>query len=302
MIKPTLLILAAGLSSRYKLGLKQMDTFGPSGETLLDYAIYDAINAGFDKAVFVIRKNIKEDFENLVTYKYKNKIECEFVFQELNDLPAGYNCPAGREKPWGTGHAVWVARDKIKGPFAVINADDFYGTTSYKTMANFLLSQSASSIGDYAMIGYPLKNTLSDYGSVSRGICSVQSGYLLNIDERTNIQKQNGSIIYTNTDGITHELNPESIVSMNFWGVTPDIFSKFENSFSDFLAENMYKHKSEFYLPSWINKQISQSDAKVKVLTSSSQWIGVTYPEDKAAVKDKLRSFTEAGAYPSNLF
>jgi len=220
--KPTLLILAAGLSSRYKSGLKQLDSFGPSGESLLDYAIYDAIRAGFCKAVFVIRKKIKDDFARLITLKYANKIEYDFVFQEIDDLPAGFNTPAARQKPWGTGHAVWVARDKIKEAFAVINADDFYGSESYKILATFLVGQSVKVDGKYSMVGFKLQNTLSDYGSVARGICKVQDGYLQDIDERTNIQKQDGLPIYIDWDGTKKKLDPHAVVSMNFWGFSVD--------------------------------------------------------------------------------
>jgi UTP-glucose-1-phosphate uridylyltransferase len=301
VMKPTLLILAAGLSSRYKLGLKQNDKFGPSGEILLDYAIYDAIKAGFGKVVFVIRKNTESDFEKLIAYKYKNIIKCDFVFQELDNLPDGFNCPDEREKPWGTGHAVWVAKDKIKEPFAVINADDFYGSDSFSKMAKFLSSLSEYDKGNYAMVGYNLKNTLSDHGTVSRGICDVKNGVLQGIIERSKIQKKNGLVIYIDSSENAHNLDQDAIVSMNFWGFTPDIFSKFENSFRAFLNYNIQDIKSEFYLPYWVNGQINDKDARVTVLNSNSRWIGVTYPEDKAIVVEKLKSFASNGTYPARL-
>lgn len=301
-MKPTLLIMAAGLSSRYKLGLKQMDTFGPSGETLLDYAIYDAIQAGFGKVVFVIRKKIKDDFERLVTSKYNDKIDYEFVFQEMDDLPAGFLPPAAREKPWGTGHAVWVTRNHIKGPFAVINADDFYGCASYTTMVAFLNKQSSGIGGNYSMVGFKLGNTLSEYGSVSRGVCNVQNSQLQDIDERTDIREEDGLPVYTDENGSTKKLNSDTLVSMNFWGFTPDLFSRFEDSFKVFLSENLHDIKSEFHLPTWIKNQVTDGSATVEVLPTSSQWIGVTNPDDKPVVKKKLNTFVKNAIYPTPLF
>ncbi len=302
MKKPTLLILAAGLSSRYKLGLKQLDSFGPSGETLLDYAIFDAINAGFGKAVFVIQKKIKNDFERQLTSKYKNKIDCDFVFQELDDLPAGFKLPNTRKKPWGTGHAVWVAREKVKESFAVINADDFYGSESYKIMAAFLIGQTADVEGYYSMVGFNLQNTLSDYGSVSRGICKLQDGFLVDIDERTEIQKLDDFPTYNDENGTLQKLDPLSIVSMNFWGFPADPFSRFEDSFKSFLKQNINNMKSEFYLPGCIKELLKTKNVSVEVLNSASKWIGVTNPDDKEIVKKKLKSFSKTAIYPTPLF
>lgn len=299
---PTLLILAAGLSSRYKLGLKQIDNFGPSGEILLDYAVYDAIKAGFGKVVFIIPKSTKEDFEKHVAGKYQDKIKYTFAFQELNDLPAGYICPGGREKPWGTGHAVWVARDQINEPFAAINADDYYGSDSFIKMAQYLSSLSAEDTGKYAMVGYILKNTLSDYGSVARGICEVHNGMLTDIVERTKIRRENDSIVYFDHSESAVPLADDKVVSMNFWGFTPDIFSKFENSFYNFFNYNRDDPKAEFFLPNWVGEILKNSEASVKVLTSSSQWVGVTYPEDRPRIIKKLKSFVDNGDYPSILF
>ena len=301
-MKPTLLILAAGLSSRYKLGLKQIDRFGPSGEILLDYAVYDAIKAGFGKVVFVIQKSMYEEFEKEVSHKYQKKIKYDFAFQELDDLPDEFICPDGRQKPWGTGHAVWVAENKIQEPFAIINADDYYGPDSFKKMAELLSTYSINDKEKYAMIGYILNNTLSDYGAVSRGICSIDDYLLQGIVERTKIQKQNGNIVYIDSSDKTYLLKNETIVSMNFWGFTPDIFSKFEKYFCDFLVKNIQNNKSEFLLPVWINDQIKNGEAHVKVLTSSSQWVGVTYPEDKPEIIKKLKIFIDNGDYPSKLF
>lgn len=302
MTKPTLLILAAGLSSRYKLGLKQIDTFGPNGETLLDYAIYDAIQAGFGKAVFVIRKEIKDDFEKFVTSKYDNLIDYDIVFQEVGDLPNGLELKTNREKPWGTGHAVWVARNKVKEPFAVINADDFYGSESYKTMKAFLTGKTSAEVGKYALIGFSLKNTLSENGSVSRGICKVKDGFLKDIDERTNIRLQEGRPVYLDDKNILKGLDPNSVVSMNMWGFTPDLFKRFEYSFQHFLNQNMHNNKSEFFLPTWIKEELLSPSIGVEVLSTTSQWIGVTNPEDKAFVKNRLKIYAEEGIYPSPLF
>lgn len=302
MFKPTLLILAAGLSSRYGLGLKQLDTFGPSGETLLDYAIYDAIQAGFGKAVFVIRKKIKDDFEKFVTYKYQNIIDYEFAFQELDDLPEGIKPVAIREKPWGTGHAVWTARNKIKEPFAVINADDFYGRESYKTMASFLTKQTSLYDGKYAMVGFDLRNTLSRHGFVSRGVCEVKEGYLIDIDERSNIHEQDGLPVYLDENNVLRKIDPKAIASMNLWGFSPDLFFRFENAFKAFLTQNLGNNTAEFYLPQWIKAQIKTQQTTVKVLKTSNQWMGVTNPDDKPVVSEMLKSYTDSGIYPTPLF
>ncbi len=302
MKKPTLLILAAGLSSRYKLGLKQLDTFGPSGETLLDYAIYDALQAGFGQAIFVIRRNIKDDFEKQVTSKYIGKFNYSFVFQEIDDLPEGAKFNPQREKPWGTGHAVWAARNSINEPFAVINADDFYGREAYKTMAAFLSDKKSGTKGKYAMVGYSLGNTLSEYGSVSRGVCIVKDGCLQNIDERNNIRKQDGQLFYSDENDSLYKLDSNTVVSMNFWGFSTDLFSKFDQSFKDFIGKNGSDLESEFYLPLWIKEQIQAQRISVAVLHNSSKWVGVTYPGDKSAVIEKIRSWVKEGLYPTPLF
>lgn len=290
------------MSSRYKLGLKQIDAFGPSGETLLDYAIYDAIRAGFGKAVFVIRRQMKDDFEKLVTSKYKNKIEYELVFQEVDDVPDIYEKTYSREKPWGTGHAVWAARKRVKEAFAVVNADDFYGSESYKTMAEFLKGIVPGVEGKYSMVGFNLGNTLSDYSSVSRGICTVKDGYLLDIDERTGIHKQDNLPLYKDEKDLLKQLDPNAVTSMNLWGFSPDLFSRFDDSFGAFLAKNADNINSEFYLPDWIKEQLKKGKTTVKVLSSSSQWLGITSPDDKPVVIEKLKSYVDSGFYPSPLF
>jgi UTP-glucose-1-phosphate uridylyltransferase len=300
--KPTLLILAAGLSNRYKLGLKQLDRFGPSGETLLDYAIYDAVEAGFGKVFFVIRNEIKDDFEKQVTVNYRNKIVYDFVSQETDDLPVDFESPVLRIKPWGTGHAVWVARNVITEPFAVINADDFYGKESYRIMAKFLQQQNTIS-EKYAMAGFNLQNTVSDFGTVSRGICKVQNSNLIDIDERTSIrQSQDGNIVYKTEQGQQYALDPDSIVSMNFWGFYPGFFDRLEQSFKVFLKQNINDLKMEFYLPQCVKEHIKLKNIKVEVLKSPGKWLGITHPDDKPVVKAKLKSYCDAGLYPTPLF
>jgi len=301
-MKPTLLILAAGLSSRYKLGLKQIDRFGPSGEILLDYAIYDAIKAGFGKVVFVIRRNMKDEFEKIIASKYNDKVDYCFSFQELDDLPVGYSCPEERKKPWGTAHAVWTAREHISEPFAVINADDFYGFDAYNQMAEFLSERFSSGQGKYAMVGYALNNTLSDHGFVSRGVCKITDGFLSDIVERTQIREEQGKIVYKDNASQSFSLAHDTAVSMNFWGFTPDIFKKFGNSFRSFLNNNIKDLKSEFFLPDWINEKIHLDEIKVKVISSLLQWIGVTYPEDKPIIISRLNYLAEKGYYPQKLF
>jgi len=298
--KLTLLVLAAGLSSRYKIGLKQLDHFGPSGETIMDYAIYDAIEAGFSRVVFVIRNSIKNDFVKQVSSSYSNKIDVDFVSQELNDLPGGFRSPALREKPWGTGQAVWAARNIINEPFAVINADDFYGKESYNIMAEFL--QRNNNSGTYAMIGFILKNTLSEHGYVSRSICQVHDGNLTDIVERSKIGLNHAGEAIYEQDGIEKSVDANSVVSMNFWGLYPDLFPGFEASFKAFLNENIKDLKSEFYLPYCIKEQVQAKKAVVKVLKSSGKWLGVTNPEDKMSVTEKLKSYSDNGIYPTPLF
>jgi len=301
--KLTLVILAAGLSSRYKKGLKQLDSFGPAGEALMDYSIYDAMQAGFAKVVFVIRKQFKDDFKNMIVSKYGGKLDYDFVYQEINDLPEGFDAAPGRQKPWGTGHAVWAARHIVKEPFAVINADDFYGSVSYKKIVPFLSTQAADNHNTYAMVGFKLNNTMSDHGSVSRGICTIEGEKLLDIEERTHLQRdQTGSIIYQNEKGIRQSIDPNAVVSMNFWGFLPDFFSRCEASFKNFLTHNDADMQSEFFLPNCIKEQIKSGHVSVKVLNSTGGWLGVTHADDKPAVKAKLKAFCEAGLYPPGLF
>jgi NDP-sugar pyrophosphorylase family protein len=299
-MKPTLLILAAGMGSRYG-GLKQIDRLGPSGETITDYSIYDAIKAGFGKVVVVIRRDIEKDFRDFFN-KFSNNIEVDYVFQELTDIPAEFTVPDGRTKPWGTSHAMLAARNTIKEPFAVINADDFYGFESYHLVAKHLSGLSPESTA-YCMAGYPLKNTLSEHGSVSRGICEKDnSGFLTSVVERTSISISNGNIFYEDETGNAIKLSGNEPVSMNFWGFAPSVFSFIEKGFHEFLKSNIDNPKSEYYIPTAINGMITEGQASIKVYETPAQWFGITYKEDKDGVVQKLNELVNQGKYPKNLW
>ena len=301
-MKPTLLILAAGMGSRYG-GLKQMDGLGPNGEAIIDYSIFDAIRAGFGKIVFVIRHSFEEPFkEHFQAEKFGGDVKFEFVFQELDYLPEGYTVPEGREKPWGTNHAVMMAKDVIKEPFAVINADDFYGKESYQTMADYLCSIEGTS-GKYSMIGYRLENTLSDFGSVSRGVCRADDkGHLTGINERTAISRKGGKIVYCE-NGSDIELDAACPVSMNFWGFTPEYFDYSEQTFKEFLDEAKVSGnlKAEFFIPYVIDKLIAHGQASVKILDCEAKWFGVTYKEDRPFTVEKIKALIDAGVYPEKI-
>jgi len=283
----TLLILAAGMGSRYG-GLKQLAHLGPNGETIMDYSIDDAIKAGFSKAVFVIRKSMLEDFNLQILSKYKHKIQCECVFQELETLPKGFEKHTEREKPYGTAHAILMAKEAIKEPFAVINADDFYSRKAFVAMANFLQQTQPDEKPVFAMIGYPLKNTLSKYGTVARGVCQVnEDSELISITEMTKIQKE-GNIIFNIDEKIRAMLTGEEPVSMNFWGFTPYFFTCLHHLFIDFLIKNNHNPKSEFPIPDVINHFINNNLAKIKIIFCDAEWFGVTYQEDKECVMERL--------------
>ncbi len=299
-MKPTLLILAAGMGSRYG-GLKQVEPIGPGGEVIMDYSVYDAIRTGFGKVVFVIRKSFAEDFRELFDAKLKGKIETEYVYQELEDLPDGYSVPHEREKPWGTAHAILVTKDLIREPFCQLNADDFYGYRAFKAMAEFL-SRPLKPY-QYSMVGYKLRNTLSEFGSVSRGICNVdQDGYLQKIVETTKIYKENGKIVSLEPDGETRYLTGYESVSMNMWGFQPDIYEIIEEKFIKFLDQNRHLPKSEIFIPSVVYEIIMEQRASVEVLSGDSVWFGVTYKEDKPYVVSQVKQLTEKGEYPEKLF
>lgn len=301
-MKPTLLVLAAGMGSRYG-GLKQVDPIGSSGETILDYSVYDALQAGFGKVVFIIRKDIEKDFKEIFINRLQKHIEIDWVFQETDYLPVGFTKPEERTKPWGTGHAVMMAANKIKEPFAVINADDFYGREAFVTIADYFNQNQHPVSPEYAMVSYELHNTLSDFGTVSRGICIAdENSWLLSVTERTQIQKINENIVFTDTDNKQIYLQENTPVSMNFWGFTPDFFPHLEKQFISFLQENGGNLKSEFYIPSVVDVLIKSGEAKVKLLRNAGQWFGITYREDKPLVIKKLNQLIADGVYPENLW
>lgn len=301
-MKPTLLILAAGMGSRYG-SLKQMDGLGPNGETIMDYSVYDAIRAGFGKVVFVIRENFEKDFREVFSKeRYGNKIEVDYVLQELDKIPSQFALNPERTKPWGTNHAVMMAKEVINEPFAVINADDFYGKNAFAVLGKYLSELSGSS-NQYCMVGYYLGNTLSEMGAVSRGVCSADAeGNLTSVVERTHIEKLDGVISYKDETGNLVALGDKTIVSMNMWGFTPDYFEHSDAMFSDFLANNMENIKSEFFIPLVVNNLISTGTAKLRVLDTDAQWFGVTYQGDRPAVIEKLNNLIAKGEYPYNLW
>lgn len=300
MNKPTLVILAAGVGSRYG-GLKQLDTFSEQGDTILDFSIYDAIRAGFGKVVFIIRKNIEVDFRSFFDEKLKGKIEVEYVFQELENIPEKYR-NNNREKPWGTGHALLMAKDVVKENFAVINADDFYGSAAFKVEAESLKKMDPKST-NFNMMGYVLKNTISEYGSVSRGECSVdENGFLTGVTERTHIEKVNGELKYKDENEALIPISEETTVSMNFFGFTPKYFELSESLFEEFLAKNYKEPKAEFFIPLVINHIIVNKLATMEVLKSDARWFGVTYKQDKEYVTSEIQKLKDNGVYPVNLW
>ena len=303
-MKPTLLLLAAGMGSRYG-GLKQLDGLGPNGETIMDYSIYDAIQAGFGKIVFVIRKDFEAQFREQVLSKYEGHIPAELVFQSLDALPEGFNVPEGREKPWGTNHAVLMAKDVIKEPFCVINCDDFYNRDCFMVMGKFLADLPEGSQNSYAMVGFRVGNTLSDNGTVARGVCSKnEQGNLTTVVERTEVERRNGEVQYKDEDGNWVTVPDTTPVSMNVWGFTPDYFAHSEAYFKEFLSDpkNMENKKAEFFIPLMVNKLINDNTATVKVLDTTSKWFGVTYSADRPGVVAKIQSLVDESVYPAKLF
>lgn len=327
-MKPSLLIMAAGMGSRYG-GLKQMEALGPSGATLLDYSVYDAIRAGFGQVVFVIRHDIEADFKKIVGKKWEARVPVRYVFQELGMVPEGFKVPAARQKPWGTGHAIWVARGAVKEPFAAINADDYYGRHSFKVLAGHLkklnpstwlragkttkldpstlYSKSSKKLRagvcpSYSMVGFKLKNTLSEHGTVSRGVCRTTStGLLQEVVERLKIEKDGKKARYLEEDGSAHPLKGTETVSMNMWGFTPLLFDQLGERFERFLKERGGEEKSEFLIPRVVDQLIRDKEAKVKVLSTKDQWFGITYPEDKAKVRQSMEGLVKKGVYPEKL-
>ncbi|MEI6892992.1 MAG: sugar phosphate nucleotidyltransferase [Pontiella sp.] len=297
-MKPTLVIMAAGMGSRYG-GLKQLDPVGPNGETLLEYSIHDAIGAGFGKVVFVIRHDFETEFKEQVGQKFADKIKVQYAFQSLNDLPAGFSLPEGRTKPWGTGQAVLACRELVKEPFCVQNADDFYGTAAYQTIAKAFQALEPS---ESCMVGYRLKNTLSPFGSVSRGICKTTAGYLVDIKERTQIETNSSGIIQYIEDDSATDMTGEEIVSMNFWGFAPEFFQTLEEKFTAFLSEKGGELKSEWYIPDIVTRMMENEETKIRVLSSDAQWFGITYPDDRPTVVNELKAMHESNTYPAKLW
>jgi hypothetical protein len=303
-MKPTLVVLAAGMGSRYG-GLKQMDAFGPNGETILDFSIYDAINSGFGKVVFIVRQSFLEDFKNFFKGKFEEKIEIEFVTQELNKIPFGFG-PFERQKPWGTAHAVQMAKDVVNEPFLVINADDYYGRDAYKVAFEYFNEYPLSKLDDkdiFFVMGYKLKKTLSDHGTVNRGVCEADlDGNLIDIKECKKIGRDDDNVIRYPEGENKQELSEESLVSMNMWGFYPSYFEFFDKNFRIFLQEQGSNPTSEYYIPDLIDYLIKENQAVVKVLSSDSEWFGVTYQEDKPFVTQKLQELTDEGFYPLKLW
>jgi len=299
-MQPTLLILAAGMASRYG-SMKQIQAFGPSGETIMDYSIYDAIRAGFKKVVFIIRRDFAEDFKNIFEPKLKGKIQIDFVYQEMSSYTNGFQIPAGRTKPWGTAHAVLCAKQAVHEPFAVINADDFYGRDAFEKAYQFLVSKCDDHT--YSIIGYELAKTLSENGSVSRGVCKVDAqGNLVSIAERTKIYRDpNNNITYEEGDK-KFEVASDSKVSMNFWCFAPSVFTFTEKIFSEFLSRQASDPKAEFFIPIIGDRFIHEGNGKIAVIPTGSQWFGVTYKEDAPGVLDSLNALIRSGEYPTNLW
>ncbi|MEE0897915.1 MAG: sugar phosphate nucleotidyltransferase [Acutalibacteraceae bacterium] len=285
----TLVVMAAGMGSRFG-GLKQIEPIGPKGEAILDFSVYDAVKAGFTKVVFVIKHAIEKDFKEIVGSRIERKVKVEYVFQEIDKLPEGYTCPEGREKPWGTAHAILCCKDVVKEPFAVVNADDYYGRSAFVKMAEFLKSDS----DDYAMVGFRLMNTLTENGYVSRGVCEIENGELKSVTERTKIM----DCKFTEDDGATWTQLPEdTVVSMNLWGFRPDVFGYIETGFKKFLDEKIDVPKSEYYLPTVVSERIERKEKSVKVLIAEDKWYGVTYKEDKQVVVDAIGKMVADGCY-----
>ena len=298
MTKPSLLVLAAGMGSRYG-GLKQMDPVGPAGQTIIDYAIYDALRAGFAKLVFVIRRDLEAPFREIVGQRFEKLLPVHYVFQELGDLPPGFVPPPNRAKPWGTSHAVLAGQSAIQEPFAAINADDFYGADAYRSLAGQLTSGSQ----DYSMVGFVLRNTLSDFGSVARGVCQVSGdGYLEHIAELTKVERDGNGARNTDAAGTVTKLTGDEPVSMNYWGFTPQVFDQLRENFEKFLESSGTDLKSECYIPNTVGELVRAGQARVKVLHSRDSWFGVTYREDRPRVVESIRGLIAEGLYPEKLW
>ena len=306
MKKTALVIMAAGIGSRFGGGIKQLTSFGPSGEIIMDYSIYDAIKAGFNKVVFVIRKDLEKDFREIIGNRIEKEIEVEYAFQELNDLPEGFTVPEGRRKPWGTGQAILACRNLVKEPFAVINADDYYGKDAFVLVHDYLVKQEKQTDGVFqvCMAGFILKNTLSDHGGVTRGICRLdENGELNGVDETRNIIKVPGGAAVLQEDGTQVSISPENLVSMNMWGFTPDFIQELETGFEKFLSGlDPEDIKAEYLLPSIIDQMLKKKQVQITVLKTSDKWFGVTYKEDVPTVIADFKRLLEEGVYPAKLW
>ncbi|MCX6251981.1 MAG: sugar phosphate nucleotidyltransferase [Bacteroidetes bacterium] len=301
-MRPTLVILAAGIGSRYG-SLKQLDKIGPSGETIIDYSVYDAIQAGFVKVIFVIRKSLEKEFNKEFVNKLKNKISVDYVLQEIDSVPDGIIVSPNREKPWGTGHAVMMANEKINGPFAVINADDFYGRGAFVSLANYYENWSPDYENDYCMVGYIIANTLSDHGTVSRGICKTDRfSNLVEVVEQKHLERTPQGITCKNETGTYNVIPEDTMVSMNFWGFTPSFLRYLTTGFKEFITENAQDNKSEFYIPTMVNNLVKSKRASVKILNCYEQWFGITYKPDRDLVVAKIRELVDKKIYPANLW
>lgn len=303
MKEPILVVMAAGMGSRYG-GPKQIDPVGANGEIIIDYSIFDAMRAGFKRFVFIITHKVEESFKEILGNKLSKKCEVHYVFQDINNIPEGYSVPEGRVKPWGTGHAILSCADVIDAPFAVINADDYYGQNAFKVMYNFLSSAEDSDKCNYSMVGYILENTLTENGHVARGICTVEDGQLKDIVERTKIAKKDSATKYTEDDKTWIALPEGCTVSMNFWGFTPSIIEELQKEFPAFLDDALKTNplKGEFFLPTVVDNMLKSDRATVRVFRSEDRWYGVTYKEDKQTVVAAIKAMTDKGIYPNNLW
>jgi len=300
--KPTLLIIAAGMGSRYG-GLKQIDPVGPNGEIIIDYSMHDAIQAGFEKVVFVIRHYFEDAFREKIGSKLDGIVETEYAYQELDSCVEGFNMPKGRKKPWGTGHAILVAKDVINEPFAVINADDYYGPNAYQIMKQQLEKMNAEQADEYAMVGYVLRNTLSEYGTVARGVCQhCPDMYMATVTERTSVRKNGDGAVFIDEQGNEQRLTGDEIASMNLWGLGPDIFHHLQQQFNEYLQTHGQEDKSEFYIPSVVDRLVQEGSKKVKILKTHDNWFGVTYPQDKEIAQSCIRKLIEQGIYSEKLW
>jgi NDP-sugar pyrophosphorylase family protein len=303
MVDTTLVVMAAGIGSRYG-GLKQMDPVGPGGEKIVDYSVFDARRAGFEKVVFVIRRDLEEEFRERIGRAIERHVDANYVFQELEPLPAGFRVPKGRVKPWGTAHAVAACRDVVRTPFAVINADDFYGPSAFRLLGDHLRkAEKRKGAHDYCLVGYRLENTLSEHGHVSRGVCAATpDGYLREINERTRVRRRGQRVQYTDDGDTWIDLAADSVVSMNMWGFTPSLFEELEKGFVEFLRERGSDPKAEYFLPARIGDLVASRRARVKVLPTDEKWFGITYPEDRVLVEQAVTERVEAGLYPPSLW